>query len=409
MEEFARQFNAGHEDEYYMPDPFGRLGKRHWIDRRRKDPSYRPRKQRRPEPELAFDLNTISDLTGSIGNEGRNNRRDVAKVETLLESTGNADLSDTGGPTGYFGLYLDDRGKRFQKKRGLRVDGTINPGGPTIHSLAEQIAEKSTANASENRPAKPNPLLSFADGLANAMRADDEEDEPPKDPPAPEEDDPDDDCPELPSDDEIAEAVEALKLAKAEYSKALYAFVAATDAKTTATAAVATSKRTVEQARTAIAEARKEVADREADVAQYTELDDIGRDDDTPPPPDSQLPGVPRQSRSDVSKGLGGTRTYIRSGGLGATFKLGIRKSLHVTEQRLEAARAKLAEAEAKLAEAEAKLLEATTAETAAKEALIAAKESYDEADEAREEAEQVLEELRELKREAEECRKRKR
>jgi hypothetical protein len=64
-------------------------------------------------------------------------RADVLKVETLLANAGLHDLEE--GPTGYAGFGLDDAIRAFQKRRGLTVDGVLQPGGETIAALEREL------------------------------------------------------------------------------------------------------------------------------------------------------------------------------------------------------------------------------------------------------------------------------
>jgi peptidoglycan hydrolase-like protein with peptidoglycan-binding domain len=74
-----------------------------------------------------------------VGEGGRNARADVAKIETLLGLAGTLDLQKTDGPTGYAGQRLLDGIRVFQKQNGLRVDGRLNPGGPTLKVLSQSL------------------------------------------------------------------------------------------------------------------------------------------------------------------------------------------------------------------------------------------------------------------------------
>lgn len=99
----------------------------------------------KPDPEIS-NLKNLFQISDSIGMEGRNNRRDVAKVETLLGRLGELNLDETEGVTGYAGARLDEAIRRFQKRHTLKVDGQINPGGETITTTGAVLA------ASEEEP-----------------------------------------------------------------------------------------------------------------------------------------------------------------------------------------------------------------------------------------------------------------
>lgn len=121
----------------HAKDPFGRL---------LADPG--------PDPDILGFKNPFR-IRDSVGMEGLNSRRDVAKVENLLGRAGALDLAKTDGVTGFFGARTDEAVKKFQKDRGLKVDGLINPNGPTLKTL---IAETSEHSAPRLLPTTPKPL-----------------------------------------------------------------------------------------------------------------------------------------------------------------------------------------------------------------------------------------------------------
>lgn len=119
-----------------------------------------------PEPEISGIRNPAS-LSAPVGTTGQNQRRDVAKVETLLGSAGELDLKKTDGPTGYWGFRTEDATKTFQKKHGLKVDGLVNPGGETVTKLAE-IASNQAEEGQETPPASPGPQPNCPKGTYDA-------------------------------------------------------------------------------------------------------------------------------------------------------------------------------------------------------------------------------------------------
>lgn len=82
-----------------------------------------------------FDLSKPFSLSAPVGLQGPNKRDDVAKVESHLGRAGYMDLKPTNGPTGYPGQRLVQGIKRYQKDKGLKVDGYLNPTGSTLTSL----------------------------------------------------------------------------------------------------------------------------------------------------------------------------------------------------------------------------------------------------------------------------------
>ncbi|MBN2752108.1 MAG: peptidoglycan-binding protein [Rhodospirillaceae bacterium] len=86
-------------------------------------------------------------LGGPVGAGSSANRRpDVAKVETFLGRTGHyKPLKD--GPSGYVSNSLDEAIRGYQTDNGLKVDGILNPGGPTIASIIKLIGRGSSPRA----------------------------------------------------------------------------------------------------------------------------------------------------------------------------------------------------------------------------------------------------------------------
>ncbi|MBF0356487.1 MAG: peptidoglycan-binding protein [Alphaproteobacteria bacterium] len=70
-----------------------------------------------------------------------NRRPDVLRVETLLGRAGDYDIGRTDGPTGWWGSRAEGAVRTYQKRKGLKVDGLLNPGGPTIASLEGELAD----------------------------------------------------------------------------------------------------------------------------------------------------------------------------------------------------------------------------------------------------------------------------
>jgi len=109
----------------------------------------------KPDPEIS-NLRNLFRISQSVGMEGRNKRRDVAKVETLFGRLGELNLAETDGVTGFAGARLDESIRRFQKRHRLKVDGQINPGGETITTtgavLAASEKEQKPGNGKEGKP-----------------------------------------------------------------------------------------------------------------------------------------------------------------------------------------------------------------------------------------------------------------
>jgi len=80
-------------------------------------------------------------LGGSVGHAGENDRADVIKAQVLFGNTGHYDLAALGAPTGWPGASLEQAMRRFQKERGLQVDGLMLPQGETLQTLRDELGD----------------------------------------------------------------------------------------------------------------------------------------------------------------------------------------------------------------------------------------------------------------------------
>ena len=133
--------------------------------RRAPDPFGRVLAEPKPDPEI-MDFRNPFRLRHAVGMEGLNDRRDVAKVENLLGRTGALDLDKTDGLTGFFGARADEAVRKFQRDRGLKVDGLINPNGPTIKTLFAEAG----GNSGANRPLPATTLQPTTDPRPNSAK-----------------------------------------------------------------------------------------------------------------------------------------------------------------------------------------------------------------------------------------------
>ncbi len=88
------------------------------------------------------DVGDLFRLTGAIGPEAANARDDVIRAQILLGQSGDLDLDSLGGPTGWPGGELTRGLKRYQRRRGLTVDGLMLPDGETINALQEDLSDR---------------------------------------------------------------------------------------------------------------------------------------------------------------------------------------------------------------------------------------------------------------------------
>ncbi len=84
------------------------------------------------EPEIPEDDAGWFDLSGPVGFGHASSRADAIRLEGILANSGDLDLAERGGPTGYWGLAQDTALRRYQKRNGLAVDGWAAPDGETV-------------------------------------------------------------------------------------------------------------------------------------------------------------------------------------------------------------------------------------------------------------------------------------
>jgi len=174
-------------------DPFGRIDED-------SDSGFREVRQR----PLVQNVRKLTNLEDNVGRNEPNNRRDVAKVETLMAREGRFDISRTDGPTGIFSIGLEGSIKDFQTDNSLKSDGLITPRGETITSmisLTSLDAEGGEDDGSDNGdgkgggntptpepkppPPEPKPEPKDPDGKPTPPKPEPKPDPPPKPKPKP--------------------------------------------------------------------------------------------------------------------------------------------------------------------------------------------------------------------------------
>jgi hypothetical protein len=130
-------------------------------------------------PARPFSLPATGDLfriAGAVGPEAANARDDVIRAQILLGRTGDLDLDSLGGPTGWPGSELTRGLRRYQRRKGLTVDGLMLPDGETITALQKDLFD----SLADYRAPTTAEVDGFHDRLAR-YRADGSEDvEPPR-------------------------------------------------------------------------------------------------------------------------------------------------------------------------------------------------------------------------------------
>ncbi len=94
-------------------------------------------------------------LSAPVGLGGRNRPEDVLQMEAFLDQTGDLDLNESGGPTGYAGARLVNALATYQKRNDLLPDGLANPDGPTVKQMSDDTAKRpdNSESAGRNNPA----------------------------------------------------------------------------------------------------------------------------------------------------------------------------------------------------------------------------------------------------------------
>jgi hypothetical protein len=95
-----------------------------------------------PPPRRRDPADDWFDLEDWVGPGRPSRRADVAKIEGILAGSGDYSLARTQGPTGWWGLALDEGIRAYQRRNGLAVDGALRPDGPTIRHMRDAFAHK---------------------------------------------------------------------------------------------------------------------------------------------------------------------------------------------------------------------------------------------------------------------------
>jgi hypothetical protein len=86
---------------------------------------------------LESDASGWFDLSGPVGLRVGAARADAIRLEGILANSGDLDLGERGGPTGYWGLAQDKALRGYQRRNGLAVDGWASPDGETIAHMRD--------------------------------------------------------------------------------------------------------------------------------------------------------------------------------------------------------------------------------------------------------------------------------
>ncbi len=88
-------------------------------------------------------FSTISKfITGMVGDQRENRPEDVRQVKNVLDRLGYFNFKKEPEPHGYITRKMDEGIRRYQKERGLRVDGWLKPGGETEKALRKDLKRR---------------------------------------------------------------------------------------------------------------------------------------------------------------------------------------------------------------------------------------------------------------------------
>lgn len=77
-----------------------------------------------------------------VGDQRENRPEDVRQVKNVLDRLGYFDFRKEPEPHGYITREMDEGIRRYQKERGLRVDGWLRPGGETEKALRKDLKRR---------------------------------------------------------------------------------------------------------------------------------------------------------------------------------------------------------------------------------------------------------------------------
>lgn len=81
-------------------------------------------------------------INGMVGDQRENKPEDVRKVKSALDQLGYFDFRKEPEPHGYITREMDSGIRRYQKERGLRIDGWLKPGGETESALKKDLKRR---------------------------------------------------------------------------------------------------------------------------------------------------------------------------------------------------------------------------------------------------------------------------
>ena len=85
-------------------------------------------------------------FSAPVGPDSPNKLRDLVGAKKALSNTGLIDFDVTREPSHQAGSRFTDAVKEFQRAKGLKVDGLMNPEGPTIRAMRDTLFPPGTAS-----------------------------------------------------------------------------------------------------------------------------------------------------------------------------------------------------------------------------------------------------------------------
>ena len=95
-------------------------------------------------------------IAGTVGDQRENKPEDVRRVKSALDRLGYFDFAREPEPHGYVTREMDAGLRRYQKDRGLRVDGWLKPGGETEKALLEDLTWRVSDDIQREEVPPPN-------------------------------------------------------------------------------------------------------------------------------------------------------------------------------------------------------------------------------------------------------------
>lgn len=85
-------------------------------------------------------------ISATVGNQRENKLEDVRQVKSALNNLGYFDFTKQPELHGYITREMDESIKRYQKDKGLRIDGWLKPKGETESALIKDLHKRASSD-----------------------------------------------------------------------------------------------------------------------------------------------------------------------------------------------------------------------------------------------------------------------